>query len=394
MMKRWLPFLGVLFIAACGGDARTNTSSPIGDVPAAGSTSTEPANDSGTDSATENPSFPATLGAPIDGWTEPVDMAIRYAAGAAPLEYLVERTGVISVLDGDGNRGSTALDMSDLTMAEGERGLLGLAFSFDGSRAFVNYTDLDGNTNIDQYYLNSDGTFDRTSRTRLYFLPQPYPNHNGGEIVWADGDLYIFTGDGGSAGDPERVALNPRNPLGKVVRLREVDGRWNTGDVIAIGLRNPWRVFLDPLTDIFWIADVGQNEIEEINMVARETIEGASFGWSYLEAGQVFNSDQADAHALYTSVEPILEYQHSDGRCSISGGAVYRGESIAAVGTWFVYADWCSGEVLATCFEDSGDQCGSTAIGNVPHPVGVVADAGGELWVLSQDGLVVPITAS
>jgi len=321
-------------------------------------------------------------------------MAIRYAAGAAPLEYLVERTGVISVLDGDGNRASTALDMSDLTMAEGERGLLGLAFSFDGSRAFVNYTDLDGNTNIDQYYLNSDGTFDRASRTRLYFLPQPYPNHNGGEIVWADGDLYIFTGDGGSAGDPERVALNPRNPLGKVVRLREVDGRWNTGDVIAIGLRNPWRIFLDPLTDIFWIADVGQNEIEEINMVARETIEGASFGWSYLEAGQVFNSDQADAHALYTSVEPILEYQHSDGRCSISGGAVYRGESIAAVGTWFVYADWCSGEVLATCFEDSGDQCGSTAIGNVPHPVGVVADAGGELWVLSQDGLVVPITAS
>ncbi|MFZ9444277.1 MAG: hypothetical protein ACO276_10165, partial [Ilumatobacteraceae bacterium] len=155
MKKRWLPFLGLLFIAACGGDARTSTSSPIGDVPAAGSTSTEPANDSGTDSATENPSFPATLGAPIDGWTEPVDMAIRYAAGAAPLEYLVERTGVISVLDGDGNRGSTALDMSDLTMAEGERGLLGLAFSFDGSRAFVNYTDLDGNTNIDQYYLNS-----------------------------------------------------------------------------------------------------------------------------------------------------------------------------------------------------------------------------------------------
>ncbi|NDE80808.1 MAG: hypothetical protein EB037_07805 [Actinobacteria bacterium] len=394
MRKRWLPFLAALFIAACGGDARTNTSPSIGDVPSTGSTSTEPANVSGTDPVTENPSFPATLGTPIEGWTEPVDMAIRYAAGAAPLEYLVERTGVISVLDGDGNRANTALDMSDLTMADGERGLLGLAFSFDGSRAFVNYTDLDGNTNIDQYYLNSDGTFDPTSRTRLYFLPQPYPNHNGGEIVWADGDLYIFTGDGGSAGDPDRVALNPRSPLGKVVRLREVDGLWNTGDVIAIGLRNPWRVFLDPLTDIFWIADVGQNEIEEINMVAREAIEGASFGWSYLEAGQVFNSDQADAHALYTSVEPILEYQHSDGRCSISGGAVYRGESIAAVGTWFVYADWCSGEVLATCFEDSGDQCGSMAIGNVPHPVGVVADAGGELWVLSQDGLVVPITAS
>jgi len=388
MRKRWLPFLGVLFITSCTGDSQPNTSAPTDGVPAVDSSGRAT-----TDQPSEVAAFPATLAAPIDGWTEPVDIAIRYAAGAAPLNYLVERTGQISILGDGGKRGITALDMTDRTAADGERGLLGLAFSFDGSRAFVNYTDLDGNTNIDQYFLNADGTFDTSSRARIYFLPQPYPNHNGGEVVWADGDLYVFTGDGGSAGDPERVALNPESPLGKVIRLREVDGRWNTGEVIAVGLRNPWRVFLDPLTDVFWIADVGQNEIEEIDMIARDAIEGVSFGWSHLEAGQLFNSDQADADAAFTSIEPVLEYRHSDGRCSISGGAVYRGEKVSAVGTWFVYADWCSGEVMATCFEDSGEQCGSAIIGNVPHPVGVVADADGELWVLSQDGLIVPITA-
>ena len=118
---------------------------------------------------------------------------------------------VISILNSDGTRGNVVLDMSDLTRADGERGLLGLAFSFDG-RAFVDYTDLDGNTNVDQYFLNADGTFDESSRTRIFFLAQPYPNHNGGDVaVGPDGMLYIGLGDGGAAGDPERHALDVKN---------------------------------------------------------------------------------------------------------------------------------------------------------------------------------------
>jgi glucose/arabinose dehydrogenase len=340
------------------------------------------------------PAFPATLGVPTEGWTEPVDIASRFAPGSEPTDYLVERIGTVSLLNTDGSRGAPALDMSDLTVAEGERGLLGLAFSFDGTRAFVNYTDLDGHTNVDQYSVRDDGTFDESTRSRVYFLGQPYPNHNGGEIAWADGSLWIFTGDGGSGGDPDRYALNPDSQLGKVIRLTEVDGRWNTGEVVAIGLRNPWRVFLDQPTDEFWIADVGQNEIEEINVVARSAMDGASFGWSYLESTRVFNDDQAEAHAGRPAVEPVLEYRHTDGRCSISGGAVYRGENVPVVGTWFVYADWCTGEVFATCFDDQRVTCGTTTLGTVPRAVGVLSDAAGELWVLSQDGPVVPVVAA
>jgi glucose/arabinose dehydrogenase len=387
--SRFVPVLGAVLLVACGSvqSADPDVGSEVS--PATSSTAVET---SSSDSGPEiEPLFPATLGEPATGWTEPVDIASRFAPGATPTNYLVERTGSVSIMNDDGSRGSLALDIGDMTVAEGERGLLGLAFSFDGARAFVNYTDLDGHTNVDQYEVRDDGTFDASTRTRVYFLEQPYPNHNGGEIAWADGSLWIFTGDGGSGGDPDRYALNPDSQLGKVIRLTEVDGKWNAGQVVAVGLRNPWRVFLDQVTDEFWIADVGQNEIEEINVVERSAIDGVSFGWSYLESTEVFNDDQAEAHAGRTAIEPVLEYRHTDGRCSISGGAVYRGENVTTVGTWFVYADWCTGEVIATCFDDERATCGTTILGTVSRAVGVLADASGELWVLSQDGPVVPV---
>ncbi len=396
------PFVAIacaLVLVACGSsDEGGSTDTGSGDID---STVTQPpvVDDPTTtiddgNATTDEPSFPATLGDPADGWTEPVDVASRFAPGVEPTDYLVERIGVVSVLDADGSRGATALDMTDLTVADGERGLLGLAFDFDGNRAFVNYTDLDGNTNVDQYRVLEDGTFDAATRERVWFLPQPYPNHNGGEILWADGALWIFTGDGGSGGDPDRVALDPESRLGKVVKLVETDGRWSDGEIVAVGLRNPWRAFLDQETDEFWIADVGQNEIEEINVVGRGDIDGVSFGWSHLESTSVFNQDQSERHASYRSVEPVLDYRHTDGRCSISGGAVYRGERVPSVGTWFVYADWCTGEVFATCFDESRAQCGTVTLGTVSRAVGVVADAAGELWVLSQDGPVVPIVGA
>lgn len=336
--------------------------------------------------------FDATLGNPVDGWQEPVDLAVRIAPNSEPVTHLVERTGVISILNSDGTRGDVVLDMSDLTRAEGERGLLGLAFSTD-QRAFVNYTDLDGNTNIDQFFLNADGTFDETSHTRIFFLTQPYPNHNGGELLMIDDSLYVFTGDGGSANDPDRVALDPTSQLGKIIRLVETDGSWSAGEVIASGLRNPWRASVDPDTSTLWIADVGQGNFEEVNAVNFGTLEGSSFGWSYLEATTVFNDDQKAANDRSTNVAPVFEYQHASGRCSISGGAVYRGAGIPVEGTWYVWADWCTGEVIATCFRD-GPVCGEITLGTTKNPVGVLTDGAGELWVLNQGGNIVPIIAA
>lgn len=386
-MKRSFAFVvsGVLLVA-CGSSDDTN-----------------PASDSTTSSATSEPMSPvdtvglseaffdATLGDPVDGWQEPVDIAVRNTPGFAPVTHLVERTGVISVLNPDGSRGDIVLDMSDLTRAEGERGLLGVVFSLDG-RAFVDYTDLDGNTNIDQYLLDADGTFDESSRTRIFFLEQPYPNHNGGELLMFDDALYVFTGDGGSANDPDRVALDPTRRLGKIIRLDETNGEWSTGEVIATGLRNPWRASVDPTTATLWIADVGQDSFEEVNAVNIGTLEGSSFGWSYLEATTVFNDDQKIAHEQWTNVAPVFEYAHTNGRCSISGGAVYRGAGIPVEGTWYVWADWCTGEVVATCFRNAND-CGEIALGTTRNPVGVLTDGAGELWVVNQGGNIVPIVA-
>ncbi len=332
--------------------------------------------------------FAATLGEPVEGASEPVDLAVH-----DDRTYIVERGGLVSIFV-DGVADERALDMSDLTVPGGERGLLGLAF---GDRhAFVNYTDLDGNTVVDRFVVRADGTFDETTRTTLLTVAQPYANHNGGDLVY-DPDtasLLVFTGDGGAGGDPERHALDTGSPLGKVLRLRGVDDELVAVPVIpevaAVGLRNPWRAHLDAVTGMLYIADVGQDRWEEVNVVSLATLDGSSFGWSALEGSHDFNADQAEANSAFRYVAPRHEYEHVDGRCSISGGAAYRGSSIAHSGNWYVYADYCSGEVVAV---DVLDQPGDAVevLGTVPQPVAVVADADGELWVLSLTGLVVPI---
>lgn len=337
------------------------------------------------------PSIAVTLGEPVDGWDQPVDLA-----DWAGLEtHVVERPGRVRRMNDDGRPGDVLLDVSALTRADGERGLLGLAYSPDGAHAFVNHTDLVGDTVVARYDVNEDGVFDTTSRTVLLAIEQPYANHNGGdlEIVNDGADLLVFTGDGGSGGDPDRESLDATSLLGKVVRI---DPRKNdpTPEVWAVGLRNPWRVSVDPWTNDLWIADVGQGELEEVNFVDLGDLRGASFGWSAFEGTRGFNDDQIDAHRAYREVSPVFEYEHVDGDCSISGGSVIRDETVAVVGDWYLFSDFCSGVVRALCVEPGGlDTCGLLALGKVPSSVGVLADHRQRMWVLSLDGLLVPVIA-
>jgi hypothetical protein len=296
-------------------------------------------------------------------------------------------------MNDDGTPGDVLLDISDLTEASGERGLLGLAHSPDGTRAFVNYTDLAGDTVVARYDVNDDGTFDVASRRMLLTIEQPYANHNGGDlVVTPDGaDLFVFTGDGGSGGDPDRESLDASSLLGKVVRLDPLSDS-PTPAVWAVGLRNPWRVSLDPWTSDLWIADVGQGELEEVNYVDLGDLRDSSFGWSAFEGTRVFNDDQLELHRAYREVMPLFEYEHVDGDCSISGGSVIRDESVDVVGDWYLFSDFCSGVVRALCVGPGGlDTCGLLALGKVPSSVGVLADHRQRLWVLSLDGLLVPI---
>ena len=213
-----------------------------------------------------------------------------------------------------------------------------MAFHPDGTKAYVNFTDNDGDTNVVEFAVDAAGGFDRESLRTVLVVEQPYDNHNGGDLAFGpDGMLYVGLGDGGAGGDPERRALNLAEVLGKMLRIDPttpsgdlgytipadnpfVGTEGARGEIWSIGLRNPWRYSFDPETGDLWIADVGQGSIEEINVApATEGVDagrGSNFGWSAFEGSQPFNDDvTAENHS-----GPIFEYSHSGGRCSISGG--------------------------------------------------------------------------
>ena len=383
----FLTTLVAVSLIACASETEVLVSTTTGEtVP-----STTTAGEITQTSIDAEPSFVATLGTPITDYADPVDIAIRN--GETTQSYIVERAGKIYELASDGTKGSEVLDIGDLTIAQGEQGLLGLAFAPDGSGAYVNYTNLDGDTVIASFLIADDGSFNQASQGIITTIKQPYPNHNGGDImVDADGAIYVFMGDGGFANDPERHALDVTSPLGKIWKLSPVDPQW-ISEAWAVGLRNPWRASLDPVTNDLWIADVGQDRWEEINVVPFDQVQGVSFGWSAREGTHEFNADQQALHETFTAVEPVYEYEHVDNNCSISGGVVYRGSQVPVTGTWYIFSDYCTGKVQALCVDDQRKNCGVIDLGTVERSVGIVADAQGEMWVLSQNGLIVPIVA-
>ena len=387
-----LAALTAVSLIACASETEILVSTTAGETTTSTTTAASDIANTSTTIAAE-PTFSATLGAPITDYVDPVDIAVRQTTTLQ--SYIAERSGEIFELATDGIKGTQVLDITDLTVAQGEQGLLGLAFAPDGSSAYVNYTNLAGDTVIASFTINSDGTFDESSQNIITTIKQPYPNHNGGEIIVdEDGSLYVFMGDGGFADDPDRYALDITSPLGKIWKLTQTAGQWNTGESWAVGLRNPWRASLDPVTNDLWVADVGQDNWEEINVVPFDQVQGVSFGWSAREGTHEFNADQQALHETFTAIEPFYEYEHVNNNCSISGGVVYRGSQVPISGTWYIFSDYCTGKVEALCIDEQRQNCGVIELGTVERSVGVVADAQGEVWVLSQNGLIVPIVAA
>jgi glucose/arabinose dehydrogenase len=289
--------------------------------------------------------------------------------------YVVEKQGYVSRYSPDGTKLSDALDMTARTKSSGERGLLGLAFRTEDNAtwyAYVNYSDREGtNSYIDEYTMDSAGDFIKDSRRTVMTIPQPYTNHNGGDLkVGPDNMLYIAMGDGGSGNDPERVAMKLTSVLGKILRIdpaptattrnsdtynipadnpfvSATDSRGNParGEIWAIGLRNPWRIHFDE-SGALWIADVGQNKWEEISMSAPSGSDpvggkGANYGWSAFEGTHVLNPEMsAENHT-----PPVFEYSHDDGRCSISGGVAVNPAVIPSLNGWYLFSDYCDGKI-------------------------------------------------
>ncbi|WP_418513358.1 PQQ-dependent sugar dehydrogenase [Corallibacter sp.] len=300
------------------------------------------------------------------GFTNPV--SIKHA-GDNRL-FIVERAGVIKIVNNDGSTNPTPfIDINTLVSnSGGERGLLGLAFHpnyLTNGFFYVNYINNNGDTVISRFVTNppDNNTANPSTEEILLTIAQPYSNHNGGDIAFgSDGYLYIATGDGGSGGDPENRSQNLNSLLGKLLRIdvntasggnnyripsdNPFVGTANARDEIwAYGLRNPWRFSFDRQTNDIWIADVGQNDIEEINMVPITTA-GVNYGWRCYEGNSAYNT--TGCPDVNTITFPVSQYSHSGSgafKCSISGGYRYRGTAQSTLSGLYFFADYCSNEI-------------------------------------------------
>lgn len=302
------------------------------------------------------------------GFDSPVEIT---HAGDSRL-FVVQQGGLIRIVSSTGVVNPTPfLNLSALTNGGGEQGLLGLAFHPNYATNgffFVNYTNTSGDTVIARYSVSANPNVANTTGTILMTIDQPYSNHNGGSIKFGpDGYLYIGLGDGGSGGDPQNYAQNmtvnasfpSRVFLGKMLRIdvnatvapfytipptNPFVGQAGKEEIWAIGLRNPWKFSFNRLNGDLWIADVGQNAIEEVDKVVSPLPNtGINFGWRCYEGNSTYNT--AGCAAASTMTFPFAQYARSGGACSVTGGYFYTGTTYPNFQNKYIFSDYCDNKI-------------------------------------------------
>jgi glucose/arabinose dehydrogenase len=328
--------------------------------------------------------------------------------------FVAAQDGQVWVVSRDGATSQApTLDIRPLVTSGGERGLLGLALHPDfpdDPRAFVDYTDRNGNTVVASYTVDPSNPdrLDPGSAVDILHVGQPYANHNGGGLAFGpNGYLYVTLGDGGGGGDPQGNAQRLDTTLGKILRI-DVDassggrrygipaGNPFVGDPFAhpeiwlYGLRNPWRLSFDRQTRDLWIGDVGQGAREEID-VARAGVAGVNFGWNRMEGSSCYGgSRDCDQSGLTL---PVAEYGHDLG-CTVIGGYVYRGAAYPILQGGYLFADYCKGTIWAL---DSAvtQLTPAIVVGQTDGSVSSFGeDADGELYLMNLHGTIGRVVAS
>jgi len=400
-MRRIIILLVLLSLAACTG-GQTTTPPPTPTTSTVPPTSISPTTLPDTSTPTEIPvtdtpgsttTFPDANAYQwqmvLSGLARPVDLQ---ADGSGRL-FIIEKTGRIRILQDGQLLEQPFLNITDRVGSNGnEQGLLGFSFHpqySQNGRFFVNYTDNNGNTVIARYEVSSDSNIaDPNSEVKLLGVDQPYPNHNGGVLAFGpDGYLYVGLGDGGSAGDPMGNAQNTNTLLGKILRI-DVDSAEPYAvpsdnpfgnEIWAYGLRNPWRFSFDKQTGDFYIGDVGQNAWEEIDFLPAGAAGGANFGWDQREGAHDY---EGGASPNFT--EPIAEYSHQEGGCSVTGGYVYRG-SMPEWNGIYLYGDYCTGLIWGLIQSSEGWQ--KQQLFDVDVTITSFGqDQAGEIYLLSDMG--------
>ena len=327
--------------------------------------------------------------------------------------FVVEQTGAIRIIK-DGNLLSAPfLDVSGKITAGGEQGLLGLAFDpdFASNGSFVvHYTDQAGDTRVVRYQVSSNPDLaDPASGQIILGADQPYDNHNGGQILFGpDGFLYLGLGDGGSANDPEGRGQNLGDLLGSILRIDLhgatpyvvpadnpfVGQAGAQPEIWSYGLRNPWRFSFDRATGDLYIADVGQNQYEEVDIApsAAGGGRGVNYGWNIMEGAHCLNGSSCNTSGLTL---PNFEYNHGQG-CSITGGYVYRGSAIPSLQGLYFFGDFCQGWVRS--FRYQAGAVSELTDWPTLRPGGSITsfgeDAAGELYVMTQEGSLFKVVAA
>lgn len=397
-MRRFILFL-VLSVAACNGTGTSTPPPPSSTLTVAPPTTISdtpvPSQISSTPTSASTTTFPDpnayTWQMIISGLQRPVDLQTD---GSGRL-FVLEKPGRIRIIENDQLIETPFLDISDRVGSGGnEQGLLGLAFHpqyAQNGRFFVNYTDKNGDTVLARFQVSSDpNVADPNSEVKILGVDQPFANHNGGGLVFGpDSYLYAGLGDGGSQGDPFGNAQNTGVLLGKILRL-DVDSvepyavpadNPFGNEVWAYGLRNPWRFSFDKSTNDLYIADVGQNTWEEIDFLPAGSPGGTNFGWNFREGAHDYKGGGPAG-----MVEPVAEYSHSEGGCSVTGGYVYRG-SLPEWHGIYLYADYCKGLIWGLIQSDGGWQ--SQPLFDLDVTITSFGqDSSGELYILSDSGSI------
>lgn len=352
------------------------------------------------------------LGQPISGLNRPVHLT--HAGDGSGRMFVVEQPGTIRIVVNGAVQTTPFLDITERVQCCGEQGLLSIAFPPDYANkryVYINYTaSPDGTTIIARYRLSSDDNrADSSSEEILLQLAQPFANHNGGQLAFGpDGYLYIGTGDGGSAGDPQDNAQNTRTLYGKMLRIDVESGASSYAippsnpflsddayrdEIWALGLRNPWRFSFDRQTGDLYIADVGQGNYEEINHQPVSSSGGENYGWRCKEGLHDYNMSGSCVSLQLT--DPIHEYSHAGGNCSVTGGFVYRGATYPRMQGIYFYGDYCSATIWG--LRQDGDSWQNKELLHETRLSGSLTsfgeDEGGELYVLDYiGGAIYPLT--
>jgi glucose/arabinose dehydrogenase len=329
------------------------------------------------------------------GFANPV--YVTTAPGDPATLYVVERAGAIRIVRDRATIG-TLLDIHSQVWADGEGGLLSLAFSprYASNHLFyVDYTDLSRNTHVVEYRTDAAGIAVPSSARQLLFVEQvgSFPNHKGGQLAFdKQGRLYVGMGDGGS--DPNNPLLN--DPLNhaqdlssKLGKLLRVDPLHSTAwKIVAYGLRNPWRFSFD--SGNLWIGDVGAGNAEEVDFIPKARIDGlTNFGWSHYEGTRIYNRG-VKVRGTGALTWPVYLYPHND-TCAIVGGYVYRGTAVPAARGRYFYGDYCSGGIWSFKTGPKGRAGSPVRVSTVPDLVSF-GRAGNELYAVSVDGTMYALT--